>query len=135
MDSEYEDYNIDKMLEEMSSNTPSDNAYKFVVACVNNKDMLKSFIEVNLNTPLYNKFYKYYAEVIGYNDDKIPVIIIGITKRDESVHHSIWNTFGEKDVIMVKDLDKFIGYKYAGMYDIIDAIEGRNNQFCLRFLI
>lgn len=133
MDSEYEDYNIDKMLEEMSSDTPSVNAYKFVLACVNNKDILKSFIEVNLNTPLYNKFYKYYAEVIGYNYDKIPVIIIGITKRDESVHHSIWNIFGEKDVIMVKDLDKFIGYKYVSIYAIINAIESRNNQFVLDF--
>lgn len=133
MDSEYEDYNLDKMLEEISFDTPSDNAYKLVVACKNNKDILKSFVEVNLNTPLYNKFYKYYAEVIGYNDDKTPIIIIGITKRDESIHHNIWNTFGKKDIVMAKDLDKFIGYKYVTMYDIINAIESRNNQFVLDF--
>lgn len=133
MDSEHEDYNLDKMLEEMSSDAPSDNAYKLIVACVNNKDILKSFIEVNLNTPLYNKFDKYYAEVIGYTDGDIPTIIIGITKRDESVHHSIWNTFDKKDIIIAKDLNKFIGYKYVTIYDIIDAIENRNNQFVLDF--
>lgn len=134
MDSEYEDYNIDKMLEEMSSDTPSVNAYKLVVACVNNKDILKSFVKFNLNTPLYNKFDKYYAEVIGYNDDNsIPTIIIGITKRDENFRHSIWNEFSGKDVVIAKDLDKFIGYKYVNMYDIINAIESKNNQFVLDF--
>lgn len=134
MDSECEDYNLDKMLEEMSSDTPSVNAYKFVIACVNNKDILKSFIEVNLNTPLYNKFDKYYAEVIGYNDDSgIPTIIIGITKRDESIHHSIWNEFSGRDIVIAKNLDKFIGYKYVTIYAIINAIESRNNQFVLDF--
>lgn len=134
MDSEYEDYNLDKMLEEMSSDTPSDNAYKLVIACKNNKDILKSFIEVNLNTPLYNKFDKYYAEVIGYNDDSgIPAIIIGITKRDENSRHSIWNKFSGRDVVIAKNLDKFIGYRYVTMYDIINAIESRNNQFVLDF--
>lgn len=133
MDSGYEDYNLDKMLEEISSDTPSDNAYKFTIACVNNKDILKSFVKFNLNTPLYNKFDKYYAEVIGYTDDDIPSIIIGITKRDESVHHSIWNDFDEKDIVMVKNLDKFIGYEYVTIYAIINAIESRNNQFILDF--
>lgn len=133
MDSEYEDYNLDKMLEEMSSDTPSDNAYKLVIACINNKDILKSFVEVNLNTPLYNKFDKYYAEVVGYTNDDIPSIIIGITKRDESVHYSIWNTFDEKDIVMAKNLDKFIGYEYVTIYAIINAIESRNNQFILDF--
>lgn len=133
MDSEYEDYNLDKMLEELNSNIISDNAYKLYKACKNDKDILKAFVEVNLNIPLYNKFDKYYAEVIGYNYTNTPIIIIGITKRDESVHHSIWNTFNENDILIVKDLNKYIGYKYISLHDIISAIENRNNQFILDF--
>lgn len=135
MDSEYEDYNLDKMLEEISFDTPSDNACNIYVICRDNEDTLKHFIEINCNTPIYNKLYKYYAEIIGYNYDnnKIPIIIVGITKRDENFHHSIWNEFSEGDVIIAKDLNKFIGYKYVTMYDIINAIESRNNQFVLDF--
>ena len=134
MDSEYEDYNLDKLLEDLESDAPSENAYKIVKACVTDEEKLKAFITINLNLPIYNKFEKYYAEVIGYNkNNNIHLAIIGITKRDENIHHSIWNNFDENDVILVKDLDKFIGYKYATLYDIISAIENKNHPFILDF--
>lgn len=135
MDSEYEDYNLDRMLKELSYDTPSDNVCNIYAICRDNEDALKHFIEINCNTPIYNKVYKYYAEIVGYNYDnnKIPIIIVGITKKDENFHHSIWNEFSGEDVVIAKDLDKFIGYKYVIMYDIINAIESRNNQFILDF--
>jgi hypothetical protein len=137
MDSEYEDYSLDKLLEDLKSNTPSNNAYKIVKACITDKEKLKAFITINLNLPIYNKFEKYYAEIIGYSYSNIsldvPLVIVGVTKRDENIHHSIWNTFNENDFILVKDLDKFIGYKYVTLYDIISAIENKNHPFVLDF--
>lgn len=137
MDSEYEDYNLDKLLEDLESDAPSNNAYKIVKACITDEEKLKAFITINFNLPIYNKFDKYYAEVVGYSYGNtslfVPLVIIGITKKDENIHHSIWNDFDENDVVLVKDLDKFIGYKYATLYDIISAIEDRNHPFILDF--
>ena len=137
MDSEYEDYSLDELLEDLESDAPSDNAYKIVKACLTDEKKLKAFITINLNLPIYNKFDKYYAEVIGYSYSNVPLAvplaIIGITKRDENIRHSIWNTFNESDIILVKDLDKFIGYKYITLYDIISAINDKNHPFVLDF--
>lgn len=133
MDSEHEDYNLDKMLESLSSKVLSENAYKVFRACSDDENILKDFIQINLNLPMYNKVYKYYAEVVGYVFKETPVIIIGITKRDKFIHHSIWNTFTDNDIIIAKDLDKFIGYKYISLCDIIWTIEDRKNEFILDF--
>lgn len=133
MDSEHEDYNLDKMLESLNSKVLSENAYKVFRACSDNENLLKDFIQINLNLPMYNKVYKYYAEVVGYTFTDTPVIIIGVTKRDESINHSIWNTFTDKDIIIAKDLDKFIGYKYISLCDIIWTIEDRKSEFVLDF--
>lgn len=137
MDSEYEDYSLDKLLEDLESDAPSNNAYKIVKACITDEEKLKAFITINLNLPIYNKFEKYYAEIIGYSYNNIyldvPLAIVGVIKRDENIHHSIWNTFNENDFILVKDLDKFIGYKYVTLYDIISAIENKNHPFILDF--
>lgn len=133
MDSEYEDYNLDKLLAELNSNDVSTSCYKVFRACEKDENLLKDFITINLNLPMYNKFDKYYAEVIGYNNDNTPLAIIGITKDSKVNNISIWNTFTESDVIIAKDLDKFLGYRYITLYDIICAIDDKNHQFILDF--
>lgn len=133
MDSEYEDYNLDKLLEELNSNVVSNSCYRVFRACEKDENLLKDFIIFNLNLPMYNKFDKYHAEVIGYNNDNTPLAIIGITKDSKVNNISIWNTFTESDVIIAKDLDKFVGYKYITLYDIICAIDDENHQFILDF--
>lgn len=133
MDSEYEDYNLDKLLEELNSNVVSSSCYNVFRACEEDEKILKDFITINLNLPMYNKLDKYYAEVIGYNNNDIPLVIIGIIKDSKVNNPSIWNTFAENDVIITKDLDKFIGYKYITLYDIICAIENKKRPFILDF--
>lgn len=133
MDSEYEDYNLDKLLEELNSNIVSNSCYKVFKACEEDEKILKDFITINLNLPMYNKFDKYYAEVVGYNKDNTPLAIIGITKNSKINNISIWNTFSEGDVIIAKDLDKFVGYRYITLYYIICAIDDQNHQFILDF--
>lgn len=133
MDSEHEDYNLDKLLEELNSNVVSNSCYKVFRACEEDENVLKDFITMNLNLPMYNKFDKYYAEVIGYNNDNTPLAIIGITKDSKVNNISIWSTFTESDVIISKDLDKFMGYRYITLYDIICAIDDKNHQFILDF--
>lgn len=133
MDSEYEDYNLDKLLEELNSNIVSNSCYKVFIACKEDEKILKDFITINLNLPIYNKFDKYYAEVVGYNNDDIPLAIIGITKDSKVNKSKIWNTFAESDVIIAKDLDKFVGYKYITLYDIICAINDKKHLFILDF--
>ena len=134
MDSEYEDYNLDKLLEELNSNIVSSSCYKVFRACEEDENVLKDFITMNLNLPIYNKFDKYYAEVVGYNNnDYTPLAIIGITKDSKVNNISIWNTFSGGDVIIAKDLDKFVGYRYITLYDIICAINDKNHPFILDF--
>ena len=134
MDSEHEDYNLDKLLEELNSNIVSNSCYKVFRACEEDENVLKDFITMNLNLPMYNKFNKYYAEVVGYNNnDYIPLAIIGITKNSKVINRSIWNTFTESDIIIAKDLDKFVGYRYITLYDIICAINDKNHPFILDF--
>lgn len=134
MDSEHEDYNLDKLLEELNSNVVSNSCYKVFRACEEDENVLKDFITMNLNLPMYNKFDKYYAEVVGYNNnDYTPLAIIGIIKDSKVNNISIWNTFGEGDIIIAKDLDKFVGYKYITLYDIICAIDDKNHEFVLDF--
>ena len=133
MDSEYEDYNLDKLLEELNSNIVSNSCYKVFRACEENENVLKDFITMNLNLPMYNKFDKYYAEVVGYNNSNTPLGIIGITKTNKVINRSIWNTFSEGDVIIAKDLDKFVDYRYTTLYDIICAINDKNHPFILDF--
>lgn len=143
MDSEHEDYNLDKLLEDLESNDSSNTAYKIFRACTaykifraceTDEEKLKAFITVNLNLPMYDKFDKYYVEVVGYNNNNnIPIAIIGITKESKINGISIWNTFSEGDVILAKNLDNFIGYMYVALYDIISAIENKNNPFVLDF--
>ena len=135
MDSEYEDYNLDKLLEELNSNIVSSSCYKVFRACEEDENVLKDFITMNLNLPMYNKFDKYYAEVVGYtnNNDNTPLAIIGITKDSKVNNISIWNTFTESDIIIAKDLDKFMGYRYITLYDIICAINDKNHPFILDF--
>lgn len=133
MDSEYEDYNLDKLLAELNSNDVSTSCYRVFRACEKDENLLKDFITINLNLPMYNKFDKYYAEVIGYNNDNTPLAIIGITKDSKVNNISIWSTFTESDVIIAKDLDKFLGYRYITLYDIICAIDDKNHQFILDF--
>lgn len=134
MDSEYEDYNLDKMLKDLESNTPSNTAYEIFKACETDEEKLKAFITVNLNLPMYNKFDKYHAEVVGYNtSNNIPIAIVGITKESKINGVNIWTTFSGRDVILAKNLDKFIGYIYVTLYDIISAIENKNNPFVLDF--
>lgn len=134
MDSEHEDYNLDKLLEELNSNIVSNSCYKVFRACEEDENVLKDFITMNLNLPMYNKFDKYYAEVVGYNNnDYTPLAIIGITKDSKVNNISIWNTFSGGDVIIAKDLDKFVGYRYITLYDIICAINDKNHPFILDF--
>lgn len=134
MDSEHEDYNLDKLLEELNSNVVFNSCYKVFRACEEDENVLKDFITMNLNLPMYNKFDKYYAEVVGYNNnDYIPLAIIGITKDSKVNNIGIWNTFAEGDVIIAKDLDKFVGYRYITLYDIICAIDDKNHPFILDF--
>ena len=134
MDSEYEDYNLDKLLEELNSNIVSNSCYKVFRACEKDENVLKDFITMNLNLPMYNKFDKYYAEVVGYNNNNNnPLGIIGITKDSKINNISIWNTFTKSDVIIAKDLDKFVGYRYITLYDIICAIDDKNHPFILDF--
>lgn len=134
MDSEHEDYNLDKLLEELNSNIVSNSCYKVFRACEEDENVLKDFITINLNLPMYNKHDKYYAEVVGYNTNDItPLGIIGITKDSKINNSSIWNTFAESDIIIAKDLDKFVGYKYITLYDIICAINDKNHSFILDF--
>lgn len=133
MDSEYEDYNLDKLLEKLNSNVVSNSCYKVFRACEKDEKVLKDFITINLNLPMYNKFDKYYAEIVGYNNSNTPLGIIGITKDSKVNNITIWNTFSEGDVIIAKILDKFVGYTYITLYDIISAIENKNNPFILDF--
>ena len=133
MDSEHEDYNLDKLLEELNSNVVSNSCYKVFRACEKDENVLKDFITINLNLPMYNKLDKYYAEIVGYNNDNTPLGIIGITKNSKINNISIWNTFNEGDVIIAKDLDKFVGYRYITLYDIICAIDDENHAFILDF--
>lgn len=133
MDSEYEDYNLDKLLEELESDTPSNDAYKIFKACETDEEKLKTFITVNLNLPMYNKFDKYYAEVVGYNNNNIPIAVVGITKESKINGIRIWTDFNEGDIILAKNLDNFIGYVYVTLYDIISAIENKNHPFVLNF--
>ena len=133
MDSEYEDYNLDKLLEELNSNIVSNSCYKVFKACEEDEKILKDFITINLNLPMYNKLDKYHAEVVGYNNDDIPLAIIGITKDSKINNSKIWNTFAESDVIIAKNLDKFVGYKYITLYDIICAINDKKHLFILDF--
>lgn len=134
MDSEHEDYNLDKLLEELNSNVVSNSCYKVFRACEEDENVLKDFITMNLNLPMYNKFDKYYAEVVGYNiNDYTPLGIIGITKDSKVNNISIWNTFAGDDVIIAKDLDKFVGYRHITLYDIICAINDKNHPFILDF--
>lgn len=133
MDSEHEDYNLDKLLKDLESDALSDTAYKIFRACETDEEKLKVFITINLNLPMYNKFDKYYAEVVGYNNNNVPIAIAGITKESKINGISIWNTFSGRDVILAKNLDKFIGYMYVTLYDIISAIENKNNPFVLDF--
>lgn len=133
MDSEHEDYNLDKLLEELNSNVVSNSCYKVFRACEEDEKVLKDFITINLNLPMYNKFDKYYAEVVGYNNSNTPLGIIGITKTSKIINRSIWNTFSEGDIIIAKDLDKFVGYRYITLYDIICAIGDKNHPFILDF--
>ena len=134
MDSEHEDYNLDKLLEELNSNVVSNSCYKVFRACEEDENVLKDFITMNLNLPMYNKFDKYYAEVVGYNiNDYNPLAIIGITKDSKVNNISIWNTFSGGDIIIAKDLDKFVGYRYITLYDIICAIDDKNHPFILDF--
>ena len=133
MDSEYEDYNLDKLLAELNSNDVSTSCYRVFRACEKDENLLKDFITINLNLPMYNKFDKYYAEIVGYNNDNTPLAIIGITKDSKVNNISIWNTFTQSDVIIAKDLDKFMGYRYITLYDIICAIDDKNHQFILDF--
>lgn len=135
MDSEHEDYNLDKLLEELNSNVVSNSCYKLFRACEEDENVLKDFIAMNLNLPMYNKFDKYHAEVVGYNNnnDITPMAIIGITKDSKINNISIWNTFSVDDIIIAKDLDKFVGYRYITLYDIICAIDDKNHPFILDF--
>ena len=134
MDSEHEDYNLDKLLEELNSNVVSNSCYKVFRACEEDEKVLKDFITMNLNLPMYNKVDKYYAEIVGYNNnDYTPLGIIGITKDSKINNISIWNTFSGGDVIIAKDLDKFVDYRYITLYDIICAIDDKNHPFILDF--
>lgn len=134
MDSEYEDYNIDKILEDIKSTHVSDNAYNIYKACESSEEKLKEFVQLNLNLPIYNRFYKFYGEIIGYNHKDVPVLIIGITKKDYSIEDYSWQKLNDNDdVVLVRDLKKYVAYKYTTIYDIVFALESRNNEFILDF--